>query len=178
MTRAITLSRVAALCLLAGVAHASPVPAADGSIAVPATVYTPAAAWRPASPEASSPNRAWVAQNRVVAAYDSMMLTMGAHGAGQHAGHAAPATDPHAGHDMHGGAHDGHTGASDAGSCCASGACGKDACCCKGSAGAMSGAAMGGCCGKAGANAPQSCAPALPAPGAAPAGAHQHGGHS
>lgn len=176
MTRAITLSRVAALCLLAGAAHASPVPAADSRIAVPATVYTPAAAWRPAAADAASPDRMWQAQNRIVAAYDSMALTKGGHGAGQHPGHAAPGADPHAGHAMHAapGAHGAHAGASQGGSCRASGACGKDACCCKGEAGATHGAGMDGCCARGAADAPRSCAPAPPAPAAA----HRHGEHS
>jgi hypothetical protein len=105
MTFATTLFRVAAPCLLAGVAYASPVsvsvPAADGGVPVPATVYTPALPYRPAVPEATRPDRAWREQNRIVGAYDSMALTMGAH-----AGHAAPAADPHAGHGGHAAAHD------------------------------------------------------------------------
>ena len=108
MTSAITLSRVAALCLLAGAAHAAPVPvssAADASVPVPPTVYTPAGQYRPAVPEAASPDRAWREQNRIVAAQDSMMLTMGGQAQGAdphagHAGHAPAAADPHAGHAM------------------------------------------------------------------------------
>jgi hypothetical protein len=102
MTFATTLFRVAAPCLLAGAAHASPVAvpaavsvaAADGGVPVPATTYQSALPYRPAAPEAVRPDQAWRAQNRIVGAYDSMALTGAAH-----AGHAAPA-DPHAGHHM------------------------------------------------------------------------------
>jgi len=158
MTSAITLSRVAALCLLAGAAHASPVPvsiaAADAGVPVPPTVYTPAARYQPAAPTAASPALAWREQNRIVAAQDSMMLTMGgqAHGADPHAGHAghAPAADPHAGHAMAG-------------------------------SGAMPGAARpccagDGCCSKDPAGAAPSCAPAKATDGAESSG-HQHGAH-
>lgn len=204
MNYATTLSRVAALCLLAGAAHASPVvvspAAADAGIAVPATVYSPALPARPAAAEAASPDRAWREQNRIVAGYNPMMLTMAAHGAAAHAGHAAPAADPHAGHTMaqhgaqagHGAAaatsapaadpHAGHrmpaaqamdgkAAPMSAGGCC------KDGCCCKGAAGAGH-AGMQGCCAKGGADAPQSCAPAHPAPGAPGAPPHpkHHGG--
>lgn len=167
MTSAITLSRVAALCLLTGAAHASPVPAstaaADARVPVPPTVYVPAARYQPAAPDAASPDRAWREQNRIVAAQNSMMLTMGgpAQGADPHAGHTgpAPAADPHAGHAMAGsGAMPGA-----AQSCCAGGGC-----CCKDSAG------KGACCGKDAAGAPPSCAPATPAPAS---GGHQHGAH-
>jgi len=105
MTFATTLFRVAAPCLLAGVAHASPVPvpAADGGIPVPATVYTSALPYRPAAPAAVRPDQAWREQNRIVGAYDSMALTMGAH-----AGHTAPAADPHAGPAAANGTHAGH----------------------------------------------------------------------
>ncbi|MBD8531204.1 MULTISPECIES: hypothetical protein [unclassified Massilia] len=105
MTFVSTLFRVAAPCLLAGVAHASPVPvpAADGGVPVRATVYTSALPYRPAAPEAVRPDQAWREQNRIVAAYDSMALTMGAH-----AGHAAPAADPHAAHAVAPDAHAGH----------------------------------------------------------------------
>jgi hypothetical protein len=172
MTSAITLSRVAALCLLAGAAHASPVPvpvpAADAGVPVPPTVYAPAARYQPAAPDAASPDRAWREQNRIVAAQNSMMLTMGgqAHGADPHAGHTghAPAAGPHAGHAMAG------SGAMPAAArpCCAG-----EGCCCKDSA------SKGACCGKDAAGAPQSCAPAQPAPasGGAPSRGHQHGAH-
>jgi len=107
MTFATTLFRVAAPCLLAGVAHASPVPvpAADGGVPVPATVYTSALPFRPAAPEAVRPDQAWREQNRIVGAYDSMALTMG-----RHAGHAAPAADPHAAHAGHAAANGAHAG--------------------------------------------------------------------
>ncbi|MGJ9419601.1 hypothetical protein ACHAC9_17860 [Massilia sp. CMS3.1] len=77
MTFVTTLSRVAALCLLAGVAHAAPaaVSAADGSIPVPATVYSPALSYGAPAPQPASPDRAWREQNRIVAGYDGMMLT-------------------------------------------------------------------------------------------------------
>ena len=148
MTFATTLFRVAAPCLLAGAAHASPVavpvpvPAADGGHPVPATVYSPALPYRAAAAEAASPDRAWREQHRIVGAYNSMMLTMDGHGADAHAADAkaAPASGA---------------------SCC------KDGCCCKGAA-----AGSGGCCAKGGDDAPPSCAPALPA---APA-PHHHGG--
>ena len=105
MTFATTLFRVAAPCLLAGVAHASPVavpvPAADGAVPVPAAVYQSALPYRPTAADAARPDQAWREQNRIVGAYNSMALTMGAH-----AGHAAPAADPHAGHGGHAAAHD------------------------------------------------------------------------
>jgi len=145
-----TLTRVASLCLLAGSAHAAtptPPAAADSSAPVPATIYHPAAGYRPAAPEPASPERVWREQNRIVGATNSMMLTMG--GADPHAGHAMPAAPA-------------------AQSCCAN--CGQQACCGK------DGAADGkmACCAAMNADTPQSCAPAMPAPGApAP---HQHGG--
>ena len=77
MTFATTLSRVAALCLLAGAAHAAPVSpsasapapasAADSSVPVPATVYTPAAGYRPAAAEPAGPAQVWREQNRIAA---------------------------------------------------------------------------------------------------------------
>jgi len=107
MTFATTLFRVAAPCLLAGVAHASPVavpvPAADGGVPVPATVYQSALPYRPTAADAARPDQAWREQNRIVGAYNSMALTMGAH-----AGHAAPAADPHTAHGGHAGAHGAH----------------------------------------------------------------------
>jgi hypothetical protein len=173
MTSVFTLSRVAGLCLLAGAAHASPVhvsTAADAGVPVPPTVYAPAARYQPAAPDAASPDRAWREQNRIVAAQNSMMLTMGgqAPGADPHAGHAghapAAAADPHAGHQMAGAGN--MSGA--AKPCCAG-----EGCCCKDSG------ARGACCGKDLADAPQSCAPARPAPASdgAPSGGHQHGAH-
>ena len=81
MTFATTLSRVAALCLLAGAAHALPVPVADSSAPVPATVYAPAAGYVPAAPEPAGPAQVWREQNRIVAGGDAM-----------------PAMDAHAGH--------------------------------------------------------------------------------
>jgi hypothetical protein len=155
MTFATTLFRVAPLCLLAGAAHASPVPAsaADPAVAVPPTTYSPAAAYRPAAAEAASPERVWREQNRIVAAQDAMTQAMGG---------AA-----HAGHQMHGDAHAGHAPGAQAAST-------SGCACCKDG--------MGGCCGmgamraSAGMEAeggPQSCAAATPRP--AGAGAHQHG---
>jgi hypothetical protein len=194
MTFATTLSRVAALCLLAGVAHASPVPAADSRHPVPATVYRPALPFQAAALEPASPDRAWREQNRIVGATHSMMPAMGGHGADAHAGHtmAAPdthaghgamhvaaslpmatATGPHAGHRMHAGhAADGKAAPLSGSGCCKDGCC-KDGSCC---GAADAGAGMGGCCAKGGADAPPSCAPALPAAGAPPAHHHQHGG--
>jgi hypothetical protein len=168
MTSAITLSRVAALCLLAGAAHASPVPvstAADASVPVPPTRYTPAAQYRPAVPDAASPDRAWREQNRIVAAQNSMMLTMGGQAQGAdphagHAGHAGHAADAHAAMPMgdaapaqcsagSASAPAGAKSGASAPSCCADAGCCKD------------GAGMGGCCGKDAAG--------------AQSGGHQHG---
>ena len=108
MTFATTLSRVAALCLLASAAHAAPVPAiaaaADSSAPVPATVYRPAASYRPAAPEAAAPHQVWREQNRIVGAGASMMPAMG-----DHAGHGAAGK-----------------------TCCADEGCCKDSCCGKG----------------------------------------------
>jgi hypothetical protein len=101
MTFATTLSRVAALCLLAGAAHAAPVSpapasAADSSAPVPATVYTPATGYRPAAAEPAGPAQVWREQNRIVAGGDAMPAMDGhtAHGAMHD--HAA----------MHGAAHE------------------------------------------------------------------------
>jgi hypothetical protein len=149
MTFAATLARVAALCLLAGAAHALPVPVADSSTPVPATVYRPAAAYRPAAPEPAGPALVWREQNRIVAAVDTM-----------------PAMDAHAGHGAMHGAVQAKTAAAPATIAAAMsmrtaaamqcGAAGES--CCKG------GATMA-CCAKGdGAAAP------------APAG-HQHGGY-
>jgi hypothetical protein len=170
MTFATTLSRVAALCLLAGVAHALPVPVADSGAAVPATVYTPAAGYRPAAPEPAGPAQVWREQNRIVAGDGAM-----------------PATEAHAGHGaMHDhaamqGAVQVKTAAAPAtiaaamsmktASAMQCGGAGES--CCKG--------ATMSCCAKADGAASQSCAPAT---AAAAAGAtapvhtgHQHGGH-
>ena len=202
MTFVTTLFRVAALCLLAGVAHAAPAPvaAADGSIPVPATVYSPALSYQAAALEPASPDRAWREQNRIVAGYNAMMLTMGGHaGHGTaapdpHAGHtamhgavlaqtsaapAAPAADPHAGHRMHAApAASASSAKPGAASCCGNDGCCAGACCCKGDAAAGSQASLGGCCAKGSTGAPQSCAPARSGAGtaSAPAAAHQHGG--
>ena len=169
MTFATTLSRVAALCLLAGAAHALPVPVADGSTPVPAAVYTPAAGYRPAAPEPAGPAQVWREQNRIVAG-GAAMPAMAAH-----AGHGA--MHDHAA--MHGAPQAGTAAApatiaaamsmksASAAQCgAADQACCKDACCCKGDGAA-----------------PQSCArgtegSAAGAPATAPAHAgHQHGGH-
>jgi hypothetical protein len=98
MTSTIAIFRAAALCLLAGAAHASTVPAAQADAPVPATRHQPTAYRAPAAQDAA-PDRAWRDQNRIVAGYNSMMLTMGGD---QHAQHQAPqaAADPHAGHKM------------------------------------------------------------------------------
>lgn len=161
MTFATTLSRVAALCLLAGAAHALPVPVADSGAPVPATVYAPAAGYRPAPPEAAGPALVWREQNRIVAAGDAM-----------------PATHDHAA--MHGAVHAKTAGApatiaaamsmqtASAEQCGGAGAS-----CCKG--------ATMACCAKGDGAAMPSCAPATAAKAGAetaPAHAgHQHGGH-
>ncbi|MET0983728.1 MAG: hypothetical protein ABWY02_16600 [Telluria sp.] len=126
MTFAIAFCRAAALCLLAGSAYAATVPAADASAPVPATRYQPTVYPAP-SPPSATPDQAWREQNRIVAAYDSMALTMPADsGHGAHGQHAAAGADPHAGHKMpaaadpHAGHHM-HTGA-------ATGGCCKDGC--------------------------------------------------
>ena len=98
MTSTIAFFRAAALCLLASAAHASTVPAAQADAPVPATRHQPTAYRAPAAQDAT-PDRTWRDQNRIVAGYDSMMLTMAGDG---HAQHSAPqaAADPHAGHKM------------------------------------------------------------------------------
>ena len=89
MTFATTLSRVAAPCLLAGAAHALPVPVADSSVPVPATVYTPAARYRPAAPEPAVPAQVWREQNRIVGAGDAMPAMEAHAGDGAMHDHAA-----------------------------------------------------------------------------------------
>lgn len=153
MTFATTLVRVAAPCLLAGAAHASPVPAADPAAPVPPTDYRPAAVYRSAGPEPARPDLAWREQNRIVGAQDSMMLTMG--GAGQQA-HAA-----HAGHTAS------TPAAGSAPQAAAMSCCGDAECCCK----------DGGCCGGNMAAGAQSCAPATPAPAGPQPAAPQHPQH-
>jgi hypothetical protein len=154
MTFATTLLRVAAPCLLAGAAHAFPVPAAEPGAPVPPTDYRPAAAYRPAAPEPASPDLVWREQNRIVGAQDSMMLTMGGAAHGGHAGHAPAA---------------GGAPKTAAMSCC-----GEGGCCCK----------DGGCCGKGAASpqscAPAAPAPNASRPAADQHHQqhqhHQHGG--
>ena len=148
MTFTTTLVRVAAPCLLAGAAHAFPVPAAEPGAPVPPTDYRPAAAYRPAAPEPARPDLVWREQNRIVGAQDSMMLTMGGAAHDGHAAHApAAGTAPKA---------------------AATSCCGEGGCCCK----------DGGCCGGKMAAGPQSCAPAVAAPKASQPAAHQHPQHS
>jgi hypothetical protein len=74
-------ARAAAGLLLAmGAAHvhaqASIPAAADPQAAVPATRYQSALDHRPEPPPASSPDQNWVASNAIVAATNSMALTM------------------------------------------------------------------------------------------------------
>jgi hypothetical protein len=162
MTFATTLVRVAAPCLLAGAAHASPVPAADPAAPVPRTDYRPAAAYRSAAPEPASPDLAWREQNRIVGAQDSMMPAMGGAAPDAHTAHAA-----HAGHGAHAG-HAASTAAPGSGpKAAAMSCCGEEGCCCK----------EGGCCGGNMAAGAQSCAPAAPAPTASQPAAHQHPQH-
>jgi hypothetical protein len=146
MTLAIAFCRAAALCLLAGSAYAGTVPAADPNAPVPATRYQPTA-WETPAPPSATPAAAWREQNRIVAAYDSMSLTMPAHGGhAAHAGHKMPAAaEPHAGHGMHTDA--AHAGPGNLDGCCQGGEGGS---CCK-----------DGCS--------MAAAPAAPA--------HHHGGH-
>jgi hypothetical protein len=95
----------AALMLAAASAHAparNPAPPhpADPGAPVPATRYQSQSGYRPAPADSASPDRNWHTQNRIVASYDSMALTMPAEdGAGTHAGHggahaAQPAAMP------------------------------------------------------------------------------------
>lgn len=71
--------------------------AADPQAAVPATIYKPAIVYRPEAANGSTPDRNWAQNNAIVAATNSMSLTMkGMQGAadphgGAHAGHAMPA---------------------------------------------------------------------------------------
>lgn len=104
-------------CLLLGAAHAATVPAAAPDAPVPPALYQPGLAYRAAPSAPATPDQAWKEQNRIVAATDSMALTMAGHGQ-SHAGHgahqAAPAADPHAGHtpaQAKSEAHAGHHGA-------------------------------------------------------------------
>jgi hypothetical protein len=148
MTFATTLLRVAAPCLLAGAAHASPVPAADPAAPVPPTDYRPAAVYRAAAPEPASPALAWREQNRIVGAQDAMMPAMGGAGHDAHTAHAG-----HAGHAGHAPA------AGSAPKAAAMACCGEGGSC---------------CCGGTMAAGPQSCAPAVPAPNASQPAAHEH----
>lgn len=160
MTIDATLSRVAALCLLAGAAHASPAPAADGRTPVPATVYSAILPYRAAATEPASPDRAWREQNRIVGAANSMLPALDGHGA-----HGTHAADPHAGHRMS----SAHTADGKAAPMPGS--------CCKGAAAGASHTGMQGCCAGSSPAAPQSCGPALPAPNSAPPPApHRHEG--
>jgi hypothetical protein len=108
----LALARAACLLLAMAGAHAKaqaelPVQAAaaDPQAAVPATRYQSALSYRPAEAAATSPDRNWVASNQLVAATNSMALTMkarpAAHAADPHAGHARQdhAADEHSGHD-------------------------------------------------------------------------------
>jgi len=93
-------------CLLLAASAVSPLhaeahtqPAADPQSAVPATRYQSAFGARPDAAPATTPDQNWVASNQLVAATNSMALTMKPMAG--HAGHAMPATqaaDPHAGH--------------------------------------------------------------------------------
>jgi len=157
MTFATTLVRVAAPCLLAGAAHASPVPAADPAAPVPPTGYRPAAVYRSPAPEPARPDLAWREQNRIVGAQDSMMLTMGGADHDAHAAHGA-----HAGHAP---------AAGSAPKAAAMSCCGEGGCCKEG------GCKDGGCCGGNMAAGAQSCAPGTPAPAAPQPAAPQHPQH-
>jgi len=69
--------------------------AADPQAAVPATVYQPAIVYRPEAANDSTPDRNWAQNNAIVAATNSMSLTMkGMKGA------AGPHSGPHSGHPM------------------------------------------------------------------------------
>jgi len=96
----------AGACLLLVASAASPFhaqahtqPAADPQAAVPGTRYQPALGARPEAAPAGTPDQNWVAGNQLVAATNSMALTMKP--MASHAGHGgapAQAPDPHAGH--------------------------------------------------------------------------------
>jgi len=105
-------------CVLATLMHAAahaagvnPVVAAAAPDAPAApTQYQPSTAYKPLAALATTPDRAWKEQNRIVAAQDGMAPAMAGHGhahgatvADPHAGHSmqhAPAADPHASHAM------------------------------------------------------------------------------
>lgn len=109
MPSAISFIGAALPCLLLGAAHAATatIPAAAPDAPVPATHYQSSAAYRALPAAGATPDQAWKEQNRIVAATDSMALTMAGHGQA-HAGHGGGA-DPHAGHGQ-AAAHAGHAG--------------------------------------------------------------------
>ena len=89
------------LAACASHAQAQTPQAADAQAAVPATRYQSTLG---AHPEAASatPDQNWVAGNQLVAATNSMALTMKPMaGHAGHGGAPAQSADPHAGHDMH-----------------------------------------------------------------------------
>jgi hypothetical protein len=96
----------AGACLLLAASAASSVyaqtqtqPAADAQAAVPATRYQSTLGARPETAAPATPDQNWVAGNQLVAATNSMALTMKP--MASHAGHGvapAQAADPHAGH--------------------------------------------------------------------------------
>jgi|GEM_PF-3156364 len=82
-------------------AQAQTQPATDAQAAVPATRYQSAFGARPETAAPATPDQNWVAGNQLVAATNSMALTMKP--MASHAGHGgapAQAADPHAGHAM------------------------------------------------------------------------------
>jgi hypothetical protein len=111
------IARAGAGLLLSALAcHVQARQAADAQADVPATSYQSALGTRAEPASATTPDQNWVASNQLVAATNSMALTMkpmaghaghgaaqpqAAQAAGPHAGHAMPAPqspDPHAGH--------------------------------------------------------------------------------
>lgn len=155
----------AGACLLLSAAAALPFhaqaqsqPAADPQAAVPATNYQSALGARAEAAASATPDQNWVAGNQLVAATNSMALTMkpmaghAGHGgtpaqaADPHAGHAMPAAqsaDPHAGHAGMQGMPGMNMGKQDSPAMCAPGnkeagagggckmSCCQPACCCK-----------------------------------------------
>jgi hypothetical protein len=93
------LARAAACLLLAAssvhaYAQQAPALAADSQAAVPPTNYQSALVKRTEAAPTTSPDANWVKSNELVAATNSMALTMKPM--------ASQAADPHAGHAMHG----------------------------------------------------------------------------
>ena len=124
-------------------AQAQAQPAADPQAAVPATNYQSALGARSEAAASATPDQNWVASNQLVAATNSMALTMKP--MASHAGHGdapAQAADPHAGHAGMQGMQGMNMGKQDSPDMCTPGAkdgaagggkmsCCQPSCCCK-----------------------------------------------